>query len=281
MIILLFIGMALAASPDDIEMMILEELSVQSGDPIDELVEEYESGQTLEQIVVSRGDYDPVNEEIIQAISKKYGIPPEEVVDDFMPVYALVGFLKVIIPEDLFRLSDLAEELGIPDTTIQYSLTSNEQNISAIYLNDFGLSTLPSAIGQFEYLETLDLSDNDLTSLPETLWGLEKLENLDLSGNGLTILPAEVGNLIRLTSLELSDNTMRSIPSEIGNLENLTYLNLSDNVLEMLPETLGGLTGMRRLLLGNNRLQKGAWIIQSHSDRWPKYSVRLMSGSIG
>ena len=94
-------------------------------------------------------------------------------------------------------------------------------------LSEFGLTELPSEIGQLTNLQELDLIWNDLTSLPPEIGQLENLQELYLGGNYLTSLPPEIGQLSNLQELWLSSNPLESPPPEIveqGTYAILAYL---------------------------------------------------------
>ena len=113
----------------------------------------------------------------------------------------------------------------------------------------YGLSELPSSIGNLEVLEELDLNSNELRELPESLGFLEQLETLRLFRNRLASIPPSLWQLRQLRVLVLSHNPIESLPPEIGELPMLEELYLQGSRLAALPATLGNLQQLRTLTL--------------------------------
>ena len=78
--------------------------------------------------------------------------------------------------------------------------------------------TLPSDIGDLQFLASLSLTDCGITgSLPTEMGVLQELRQVWLSGNLLTgNVPTEIGNLQNLTIFQLEDNDMSGkVPNEV------------------------------------------------------------------
>jgi Leucine-rich repeat (LRR) protein len=106
---------------------------------------------------------------------------------------------------------------------------------------DYGLHTLPEALGHLRQIESLKLSSNNLTSIPLSLCTLPNLRRLDLEDNALQSLPNEIGNLSSLVHLNLDANRLLQLPDALGSLGNLVELSANQNALSALPETFVGL----------------------------------------
>jgi len=101
--------------------------------------------------------------------------------------------------------------------------------------------------------ESLDLANRGLEYLPSEIGLFTKLKTLNLEGNSLIELPPEIGNLTKLTSMSVADNRLKTLPPEIGNLIHLDALSLKNNRLEFLPPQLGKLANLDDLILDWNR----------------------------
>ena len=99
-----------------------------------------------------------------------------------------------------------------------------------LFLDNRGLTSVPSDIFDNTAIEVLDLSHNDLTgSLPAEIRHLSRLKTLDISYNSMTGIPAEIGQLQELETLNLSHNQFTGLPYELGNLTHLKTLDISGN----------------------------------------------------
>jgi len=131
--------------------------------------------------------------------------------------------------------------------------------ITELLLSSTDLSgTIPSEIGSFTNLISLDLSYNDLTGpIPNEIGNLDSLQYLNLSYNVITgDIPASIGNLNNLIELRLYSNELTgSIPSEIGNLSRLEYLNIFNNQISGdIPTVIGNLVDLTKLYLHSNQI---------------------------
>ena len=117
-----------------------------------------------------------------------------------------------------------------------------------------GLSAIPSEIGLFVNLQTLDLRNNQIISLPPEIGNLVILQRLFLDDNQIRFLPREIGNLVNLTMLSLCGNSITSLLPEIGNLVNLQNLYFNGNQLKTLPSEIGKLKHLQELSLDSNQI---------------------------
>jgi Leucine-rich repeat (LRR) protein len=82
-----------------------------------------------------------------------------------------------------------------------------------------------------------------LTSLPSTVGDFPKLKTLEVYNNGLGSLPASVSQLAGLSSLQIQDNPISTLMPMIGILKNLKDLGisltkLSENEISLIQKTL-------------------------------------------
>ncbi|EPR79854.1 Leucine rich repeat protein [Spraguea lophii 42_110] len=118
----------------------------------------------------------------------------------------------------------------------EIDIKKEHDNIHLLILAGFQLSSLPSELYLFKYLQTLNLQGNKLKSLPNTFSKIKTLEKLNLSNNKFTKIPKEILSLEKLNLLILSNNYIEGIPSEINNLLNLEIFEIENNNL-MISET--------------------------------------------
>ncbi|MFX1534613.1 MAG: leucine-rich repeat domain-containing protein [Promethearchaeota archaeon] len=132
-----------------------------------------------------------------------------------------------------------------------------DNRVTALFLKNRGLKTLPKSIGQCSALKSVYLEQNQLKSLPESLYQLTNLQTLSLSENQINFLPEAFSKLTKLTSLNLDSNGLNTLPESIGNLKNLKKLNLHNNGLRSLsfPSSFFLLINLQTLNLENNRLR--------------------------
>ena len=151
-------------------------------------------------------------------------------------------------------------DLSDCDVCTYSGITCNENGkIIEIDLDENNLSGfIPSEIGQFEYLTTLNLSRNGLSgSIPTNIGQLTAIDVLLLTSNQLSgNIPSEIGNLTELADLRLDNNSFSgSIPSSLGNLKKIIFLTFRGNDLTgNIPGSLGNLSNGEFLLLDDNNL---------------------------
>ncbi|KAL8124959.1 putative LRR receptor-like serine/threonine-protein kinase At4g37250 [Apium graveolens] len=141
-----------------------------------------------------------------------------------------------------FKYSILSDPLGVLDTWNfnddtpcswnGVNCNANSGVINVSLPNSQLLGSIPSDLGMFQSLQSLDLSNNSINgSIPFSLYNVSHLEKLDLSNNMLSgELPELVGGLHNLKKIDLSDNALAGkIPENIGSLDNLAVTNLRSN----------------------------------------------------
>lgn len=108
-----------------------------------------------------------------------------------------------------------------------------QMRVTGISLDGNNLTgTIPDAIGDLAYLETLIMSNNNISGdFPSCIAGLIKLKQLSLYSNSLTgTLPSTIGNLVLMERMHLSNNKLSGmIPESISNMEVLEVLTLDNN----------------------------------------------------
>ena len=93
------------------------------------------------------------------------------------------------------------------------------------------IRNLSPKLWQLEFLTALFLNENGLTRIPPDVSRLANLKILDLSSNKLRSLPAELGDMVTLKELLLCNNCLRVLPNELGRLFQLSTLGLKGNPL--------------------------------------------------
>jgi uncharacterized repeat protein (TIGR03803 family) len=134
-------------------------------------------------------------------------------------------------------------------------------HVTALTLSSESLQgTIPDALTNLTFLQSLDLSFNSLSgAVPMGLGNLRQLQQLDLSYNALTLFPNGATNLPQLTTLTLNNNDFAGpLPPGLGKLTNLTSLNLAQNQFSgPLPNGITNLTALIYLYLNNNSFSGG------------------------
>lgn len=102
---------------------------------------------------------------------------------------------------------------------------------SKVDMAGVGLAQLAAPLFRMKWITALFLNNNNLTSIPGGIGQLSNLTVLDLSYNKLHSLPGEIGMCMRLKEINLYKNNLRSLPLEMGRLFQLTSLMLLNNPL--------------------------------------------------
>lgn len=107
--------------------------------------------------------------------------------------------------------------LGYLGFTASFYITqAAKRKLTRLDLSGYGLTAIPSEIGQLTSLVDLDLRNNALTSLPPEIGRLKALESLRLENNQLTAVPPELLDLVHLKHLDLRGNPL---PIPLGVVE--------------------------------------------------------------
>jgi Leucine-rich repeat (LRR) protein len=139
---------------------------------------------------------------------------------------------------------------------VAYAVQSGELDLD---LRDCGLSDLPDALFDLQWLQVVDLSRNALVPrVFEELRDLAGLRAVNLAQNLLSnALPAALGDLpAALEELCLDDNNVEALPAEAAALAGMEWFSARRNLLQELPgAVLGAWTRLAYLDLRNNKLR--------------------------
>ena len=91
------------------------------------------------------------------------------------------------------------------------------------------LSNIPTCIGKFVNLASMDLASNNLHDLPWSVVYLRHLKILNLSNNQFRSIPPIIGHVATLEKLILEDNDLQYLPTSLVHLKHLKVLQLAGN----------------------------------------------------
>lgn len=118
-----------------------------------------------------------------------------------------------------------------------------------------GLSEVPDVVSDFHYLQGFYASGNNLREFPQEILLLPVLRKVDLSANQILRIPPEIKGMGQLTRLSINNNFVVELPAELYELKNLTVLELGQNLLQEIPEGIAGLKSLRQLDLARNQIK--------------------------
>ncbi len=131
----------------------------------------------------------------------------------------------------------------------------DQSGVTSFDVSDNRLTgALPSEIGKWKQLESLDASNNLMTGIPAEIGQLRFLKSVDYGNNQIDTMPNEIANLANLERLSLAGNLYREVPLTLLQLPKLSSLNLSDNRITKLPDDLSGWKNVRTINLAGNPL---------------------------
>lgn len=150
----------------------------------------------------------------------------------FSDSLSLVALYNSTEGETWTNLWDLTQPM-----TTWYGVTLNQNGcVKVLNLGNNNLwGSIPTEIGDFQYLTYLNLSNNFLFgNLPPSIGNLPKLGFLDVRNNQLDgNIPATLSNLPILTFLHLEDNEFTGgIPAAFTDINSLGFLYLNNNNLD-------------------------------------------------
>ncbi|XP_070179264.1 uncharacterized protein [Littorina saxatilis] len=128
----------------------------------------------------------------------------------------------------------LTEE-NVADFFDAHSHTNTVSVISITITQHPELTDIPTSIGKFVSLTSLDLSSNSLKDLPLSVVYLQAVKVLNLSGNQFCTIPPIIGHLTRLEQLILKDNDLQYLPTSLVHLKRLRVLDVSGNDMMFAP----------------------------------------------
>ncbi|KAK4580869.1 hypothetical protein RGQ29_024497, partial [Quercus rubra] len=227
--------------------------SFTSTSQLDELVQLYLQGSSIEQLCIGRKNFDKLK--IIDLsyssliISPDFtGVPNLEKLTlsncsnlcELHPTICSLKFLKNLDISGCSKIDNLPEILGNVKALLELNLSGTAIKVlpssfggliglTSLILTDCkNLVCLPSSICSLKCLDGLDLSGcSNFDKLPKNLGYVKSLMKLNLSGTAIKVLPSSIGGLIGLTSLILTDcKNLVCLPSSICSLKCLDGLDL-------------------------------------------------------
>ncbi len=142
------------------------------------------------------------------------------------------------------------------DEFFQDFLINADKSLDWMVFPDMGITKIPSEIGNFKQLKTLDLSDNEISELPQEIGNLENLNTLIIARNNLTSLPPEIGNLPVLRKLDVNGNLLTTLPKEISQIVLLKEILANFNQITSLPIEIRKLTLLEKIELDGNPVEQ-------------------------
>ncbi|XP_039158303.1 plant intracellular Ras-group-related LRR protein 5-like [Eucalyptus grandis] len=128
----------------------------------------------------------------------------------------------------------------------------------------YGVSILPTSIGDSASLKKPDLSITRIGSLPESVGKLRCLSDLFLQFSGNAEIPGAIEVLVTLQHLHLARDEIKQLPDFIGQINSPCTLNLSTNGLLSsnssqwkLPKAIGQWEKLEELYLGRSKELEG------------------------
>ena len=176
------------------------------------------------------------------------------------------------LPESLSRLSPSLTALHINTNSLSSMPEIELKAVQTLVIRYNQLVSLPTSLGTFAALVTLDASNNSLESLPESMFDIYRRAQIQAVQPAQQVLwvcgclpvraqpprysrlAVSSGALPMLQSIDVNTNRLTSLPETIGRLPSLRTLTAHTNKLEALPEALGALPSLRTLDVAHNAL---------------------------
>jgi hypothetical protein len=108
----------------------------------------------------------------------------------------------------------ILSKIGGIDNILDYF----DPEVAALDLRKYYIKNLPSDIGKFKNLHSLNISGTRMESLPDELANLENLQVLFASNNNIKELPKNFGYIPSLVFLNLNGNPIKDLPESIKKL---------------------------------------------------------------
>lgn len=203
-------------------------------------------------------------------------------------LYLEKNFLQMI-PDVISNLSNLGVVRLFSNNLNMVPPALFSLPITALWLHDNLIVTLPDEVGNAKKLVTFTLHENPFEVMPTTMGHCVKLKKLtlppccttptqaliaqgeakvilyfqmlvkststkvlELSAFRLPSVSKEIEALTILTNLQFSTNLLVTLPWGIGQLSNVTELNLSKNKIQELPESMVNMNMMRLIDISFN-----------------------------
>jgi Leucine-rich repeat (LRR) protein len=190
-------------------------------------------------------------------------------------------FTKQVAEMDAYFSESNSEDLSYAELDVfPEFLVERAFEIMSLHFDHNIMSVLPSEIGCFVNLISLDISNNQMKNLSPDICSLPQLRTLiarnnhltvesipkdfglisslvvmNVSGNFFTEVPMQFTELTSLKCLYLGANRITNVPKEIARLQHLEILYLGGNVLKSIPEEIGYMQSLVSLVLCDNRLE--------------------------
>jgi hypothetical protein len=122
---------------------------------------------------------------------------------------------------DVKAVRAILDANGMTDKAVENFVAVENGRIIKLYLQECGITNIPSSIGVLTELKALDLyGDRNranplLKSIDPAIGKCTKLEELLLNQNNMTTLPVEITNLQKLRTLSIADNHLKDLPPEV------------------------------------------------------------------
>ena len=134
------------------------------------------------------------------------------------------------------------------------SVTVDNGNVTALNLNEKGVTFLPRGLNGFTQLNWLNLSGNNLEAIPDEIFEINTLKSLYLTDNLIATINSDIEKLTSLENLFLANNTIVDVPQELLTLSGLRKLHIDYNEISNLPRDLGNFISLEELILTGNNL---------------------------
>lgn len=189
-------------------------------------------------------------------------------------------FIKQIAEMDVNFTDENTEDLSYAELDVfPEFLVERACDVKSLHFDHNMMNIMPSEIGCFVNLISLDISNNQMKQISPDICSLPNLRTLiarnnllsvesipkdfglistlsvvNFSGNNFTEIPMQLTELPDLRCLYLGANRITAIPAEMVRLQSLEILYLGGNLLESVPSEIGYMKALVCLVLCDNRL---------------------------
>lgn len=174
---------------------------------------------------------------------------------DKLKVLSLIGNSIVLNePPRKYTKSIARLDLSLNGITTVPSWIGEFSQLYSLNLNNNRIEKIEPGIERITGLQELSLYKNNLKDVPSMLYQMRSFRVVDLYYNHISTLSADVANWKNLEIFYLANNEVYSLPEELGTLTNLRELYLHHNRLSTLPVSIGRLTSLNVLRINNNNI---------------------------